>query len=446
MANSITDLQLGKFLQIQYSDSITNQISEDFRDWEMIQRIKQGESASRSINFLINKSFGAPAVKFRGAGEQTLPQGKQSNTEEGSAEFKQLYATIELEYDLWERAKSGAKKYLEPLAHEIQNKGIVQKRILSAALHLDGTGVMAEVSAEGTVVDANTVKLILKSGDSDRGGERYLEFGDEVILATRAGVAASGTAAKVVEVIEKDRDENSIVVYNATGLTNTDFAADLVIYREGSSPVDLDDAANFDGTNEVDKLSDSLTGLESLTAKDGRKIHGLKLEGVYKGEHKDVKQAPVDINHLQQALDRAKTRNGQGMFKYKQILAAPETISAFIEAQEADRRLVANSDKERGFQGFCFVHGNDKLEMASSEFVGDKRMWILPEGKAAAGCLEMHSKDFKEINVGGSERLKVDTSSPGGGYTNVMQKHMYGYMTLICKRPGAIVKIHNFEN
>jgi hypothetical protein len=445
MASSITDLQLGKFLQIQYSDSITNQISEDFRSWEMIQRVKAGSAASRSINFLINKNYGAPSVKFRGTGEQNLPQGKQSSIEEGSAEFKQLYATIELDYELWDRAKSGAKQYLEPLAHEIQNKGIVQKRILSAALHLDGTGVMAEV-ASAAQAGANVV-VTLKSGDSDRGGERYLEFGDEIVLAARTSTSAlvsltDSYAGNVVEVIEKDRDANTITVKGAATLDAAEFLADLVIYREGSTPVNLDDAANFDGTKEVDKLSDSLTGLESLTAKDGRRVHNLTLDGVYKGEHKDVAGAPVDINHLQQALDRAKTRNGQGMFKYKQILAAPETISAFIEAQEADRRLVANSDKERGFQGFCFVHGNDKLEMASDEFVGDKRMWIIPEGKAASGCLEMHNKDFQEINVGGTERLKVDA----GGYTNVMQKHMYGYMTLICKRPGAIVKIHNFEN
>ena len=442
MSSQILDnAALGKFLQIQYSEGITNQISEDFRDWDMIQQIKVGDSASRSVNFLINKSFGAPAVQFKDSGAVSLPKGKQSNTEEGSAGFNQIYATVELEYDLWERAKSGAKKYLEPLAAEIQNKGIVQKRILSAALHLDGTGVMAEVDAVGAAVDANTVRLTLKGADDSKGGERYIEFGDELILrATDSSLPAGATAQKVVEVVDKDRDSNTIDVFASDGLTPAEFVADLVIYRASATPVDL---GAITANDEYNDLSETLVGLETLTARDGRKIHGLKLEGVYKGEHKDVGGSPIDINHLQQALDRAKTRNGQGMFKYKQILAAPETISAFIEAQEADRRLVSNTDKERGFQGFCFVHGNDKLEMASSEFVGDKRMWILPEGKAAAGCLEMHSKDFKEINVGGAERLKTDGD---GNYMNVMQKHMFGYMTLICKRPGAIVKIHNFEN
>jgi len=140
-------------------------------------------------------------------------------------------------------------------------------------------------------------------------------------------------------------------------------------------------------------------------------------------------------------MDRIKTRNGPS-FKYKQVLVAPETLSAFIESQESDRRLVANSDKERGFKGFSFIHGNDSLELASSEFCGDKRMWCIPEGSAAGGCLELHGKDFKEVNVGGSEFLK----NSGSGYETTVQKFMMGYMTMICKRPGAILKIHNFEN
>lgn len=436
MSQQIIDsANLGKFLQRVYSDGITNQISEDFRDWEMVNKLKVSDQAARSVDFLINKSYGAPAVQFKDSGAVSLPAGSQSNTAEGSAGFKQLYSTVELEYDLWERAKSGAKKYLEPLAHEIQNKGIVQKRILSAAFHLDGTGVMAEVLS--SVASGTSRVLTLKSTDTARGGERYLEFGDEIKVYAQDGTA--GTTALTLVVDDKDRDANTITVSDKAGsslaavaITDGDF-----VYRASAPSVDLT-AISGDYNN----LSESLVGLETLTAKDGRQIHGLTLDGVYKGEHKDVGGAPIDINHLQQSLDRAKTRNGSG-FKYKQILAAPETISAFIEAQEADRRLVSLSDDKRGFRGFGFVHGNDTLEMASSEFVGDKRMWIIPDGKAAGGCLEMHGKDFKEINVGGSERLKTDGA---GNYMNVVQKHMMGYMTLICKRPGAIIKIHNFEN
>lgn len=445
---------LGKFLQRVYSDGITNQISEDFRDWEMVSKHKVSDQAARSVDFLINKAYGAPAVQWKDSGSVALPSGSQSTTAEGSAGFNQIYSTIELEYDLWERAKSGAKKYLEPLAHEIQNKGIVQKRLLSAAFHLDGTGILAEAGSTTAVAVGATgvgskVKITLSSSDTARGGERYIEFGDEIIMRETDGTASTASggiyASLTLVVDDKDRVNNTITVYDKAGVANLG-ASGLTIdsgalfFRVGSTYVDSTSAANFDGTNEVNSISEMMPGLESLTATDGRKLHGLSLTGVYKGEHYDASGAPIDMSQIQRAMDRIKTRNGPS-FKYKQLLCAPETLSAFVESQEADRRLVANTDNTRGFSGFNFIHGNDKLELASSEFCGDKRMWAIPEN--ATGVLELHGKDFKEINVGGGEYLKVDGD---GLYNTTVQKFMMGYMTLICKRPGAILKMHNFEN
>jgi len=447
--------KLGKFLQRTYSDGITNQLSEDFRDWSMVDKIKVSEQAARTVDFLINKSYGAPAVKMKNSGAVSLPKGRQSNTAEGSAGFNQIYATVELEYDLWERAKSGAKKYLEPLAHEIQNKGVVQKRILSAQFHLDGSGIYGEVVSAVQGVDANRVVLTLDSSDTARGGERYLELEDEIVLRSSTGTVAAASFNQTVLIVEdKDRDANTITVVGYDLVTDTEVAisaADIaggeVIARTESDlatsgTASFDPSAAMSSLGEINSLSEDIPGLESLTAKDSRTLHNLQLKGVYKGEHYDAGNAPIDITHLQRSMDRIKTRNGPA-FKYRQVLCAPETLSAFIEANEADRRLVSNTDKERGFSGFCYVHESDRLELTSSEFAGDKRMWMIPEGKAAGGCLEFHGKDFTEINVGGSEYLRQDGN---GNYQNVVQKFMMGYMTLICKRPGAILKIHNFQN
>jgi hypothetical protein len=431
MATSQIDssANLGKFLQKVYSDGITNQISEDFRDWEMISKHKVSDQAARSVDFLINKSYGAAAVQWKDSGSVTLPSGSQSTTAEGSAGFNQIYSTIELEYDLWERAKSGAKKYLEPLAHEIQNKGIVQKRLLSSALHLDGTGVLAEVSCTSATASGTSIVVTCKNTDTSRGGVRYMEFGDEVVLRETDGTAstAGGFGALTLVVEDIDRDNNTVTLSDKAG---TDISGETttidgeIFFRSGSTYVDTTGISG-----DYNALSEMMPGLETLTENDGRTIHGLALSGVYKGEHYDCSGAAIDISHIQKAMDRMKTRNGPS-FKYRQVLCAPETLSAFIESQEADRRLVANSDKERGFAGFCFVHGNDKLELA------------IPEG--ASGVLELHGKEFKDVSVGSGEYLKINSSS--NVYESTVQKFMMGYMTLICKRPGAILKMHNFEN
>jgi len=451
--------KLGKFLQRTYSDGITNQISEDFRDWEMVSKIKVSDQAARSVDFLINKSYGAPAVKMKNSGAVSLPKGRQSTTDEGSAGFNQIYSTVELEYDLWERAKSGAKKYLEPLAHEIQNKGMVQKRILSAQFHLDGSGILGEVVSADQGTDANRVVLTLDGSDTARGGERYFEWEDEIVARAADGTFAPVTFNQtVLRVEDKDRDANTITVVGIdlssdteVAITAGDIAGGEVLTRTdtdlatgGDTPLtrSFDPSAAMNTLGEINSLSEDFAGLESMTAKDSRTLHNLELKGVYKGEHFDAQNAPIDITHIQKSMDRIKTRNGPS-FKYKQVLTAPETLSAFIEANEADRRLVSNTDKTRGFGGFCYVHGQDTLELASSEYCGDKRMWMIPEGKAAGGCLELHGKDFTEINVGGSEYLRQDGS---GNYENVVQKFMMGYLTVICKRPGAILKIHNFQN
>jgi hypothetical protein len=439
-----TNAALGKFLQKVYSDGITNQISEDFRDWEMVSKHKVSDQAARSVDFLISKSYGAPAVQWKDSGSVTLPSGSQSTTAEGSAGFNQLYSTIELEYDLWERAKSGAKKYLEPLAFEIQQKGIVQKRLLSAAFHLDGTGSMGEIAVADSVnYNSTGLTIQLSSSDTAQGGERYIEFGDKLVLVEADGTASASFSLATLTVEDKNRENNTISVSAVT--TSTGAALDIsgyttavgeVFFRAGSTTV----SQTISTSTERNSVSEMMPGLETLTANDGRTVHGLTLDGVYKGEHYDVSAAPIDIDHIQKSMDKIKTRNGPS-YKYRQVLVAPETMSAFISSQESDRRLVSNNDKERGFKGFCFVHGNDQLELANSEFCGDKRLWAIPEG--GAGVLELHGKDFKEINVGSSEYLKA---SSAGGYESTVQKFMMGYMTMICKRPGAILKMHNFAN
>ena len=50
--NQFADLPLGLILQIAFSDGIRNQISTDFRDYEMVKRAKVGNSLARELRFM----------------------------------------------------------------------------------------------------------------------------------------------------------------------------------------------------------------------------------------------------------------------------------------------------------------------------------------------------------------------------------------------------------
>jgi len=74
---------LGKFLQIVYSDGVVNQLSEDFRDWEMVLKQKVTDEAARQVNFMVQKTFGVGAVQWSKQGSGgAFPSSSQSTHEE----------------------------------------------------------------------------------------------------------------------------------------------------------------------------------------------------------------------------------------------------------------------------------------------------------------------------------------------------------------------------
>jgi hypothetical protein len=62
--NDINSQALGNLLQIKFSDGIRNQISKDFRDWEMVLKSKVSNSAARELRFVLLTAFGVDAVSY----------------------------------------------------------------------------------------------------------------------------------------------------------------------------------------------------------------------------------------------------------------------------------------------------------------------------------------------------------------------------------------------
>lgn len=451
MAQIDAAANLGKLLQIVYTDGIVNQISEDFRDWEMITKKRVSDEAARSVNFMLQTALGAAAIQWSAQGSSaSFPSAQQVTASEFSAGFNELFSTIELEYDLWDRALSAPHKYIEPLALEITSKGIAQKRRMSIDLHGDGRGLIGNTHAS-TAAAASGSQIVVTFADNGDGA-RYCEYGDKISFYNNAGTLLTFTTFTYGIVVDKDRENNTVTIqgYKAgdvaesageAAVTDGEITAGAYVYR-ADQPTKGNYASAISAQGEVNNLTEVMPGLESLFAKDSRVIHGITMQGATSGTHYDCNAQPFDMSFIQKGMDKLKTVVGQGRYKYKQALAAPETITALIDAQETDRRLVSISDDKRGFKGFGYVHGNDELAFMETEFVHGDRVWILPEGSKEKGVCELHGKDFKDVKVGGQDMFLRPGSS--GGHDPFVRKYMFGYCTLLSRHPAAALQLKNF--
>lgn len=446
--NNIDVPALGNLLQIKFSDGIRNQISKDFRDWEMVLKAKVSNSAARELRFMLLTAFGVDAINYANPGtiDSVFPSADRSSLQEYTAKFKEIRATIEVQYDLFERAIMSPEKYGEPIKVEMDSKLSASKRRLAADFHADGTGVLGTVSS-CTLASVAT----LDSSDSVRGHVGLFEYGQKVVPKTAAGgasatVAATGTFSHFV-VVQKDR-ENQILTLQAvntaganTALTTAP-ASGEVLYRKAQT--DAGDIPNLSSIADYGTATQVMAGLPSLVAADGRTIHGMTMSGAIAGSELDAGGNPIDVRHIQRAMSQVKVKVGQDQYSWKMMVQAPETLDSLIESRETDRRFMSMEDSARGTKKFVYQHQNDSLECYTSEYCQPKRIYILPESKAGQKVLEFHGSDFKTVKApgGGDFHLKPSAS----GFVATVVSYMQAIGVVICKHPASVAVIRNFSN
>jgi hypothetical protein len=447
-------LNLGKFLQIVFSDGLRNQISEDYRDWEYVSRLRYGNTAAREYRFLFQTAYGPAAIQYRnpGTSNRAFPAASQLTSSEHTALFKEINATIELEYNLWDRARKSPEKYAEPLAAEIQAKTTASKRRLAADFYADGTGVIGQIGAAAGSLAGNDVLFQLDT--AGRGHVGFFEFGDILealeLDATASTLAVVGGTVAYWKVISKDRENNQVTLraldssFNeivATGVTPSTAAE--VFYRFGQPT--KPDLTAITSSTDYGSLTEVVAGLESLAASDGRLIHGITMSGATGGTNVDAGGNPIDVKFIQKALSNVKIAVGADAYKWMLMAMAPETHDTLIESRETDRRFQTVEDNKRGVKFFAYVHGNDTLETYTSEYVPQNRIWMLPENKSNAGkVIEYIGSDFETVK--GPNMSDFHLKATSAGYVNSVQSFLQGICVLVAKHPAAIASVSNFTN
>ena len=451
--SNIDQLTQGNLLHIVFNNEIYNQISADFRDFELVKRVMRKASLAREYRFMIQDGYGAAAIQYRnpGTSNRAFPAASKASVSEKTAKFKEIQATIEIDYNLWDRARKTPEKYAEPLALEIMSKTSASKRRLAADFHLDGTGVIGTAGAAGVdTTGANgSVLVTLSSSNTARGHVGAFEYGDLLVNANLDGTLDAPTVVGTFYAwrIDEKNVENNTVVLRAVdsggtvlSLTASSIDSGDVLYRVGQPTLpDLTASIADYGT-----LTEVMAGLESLTAADGRVIHGMTMTGALAGSRFSAGGNAIDVKYLQRAMDKVKLIVGQDRYKWKQALCAPATNSSLIESRESDRRFTTMEDAKRGTKVFGYQHGQDFLELVTSEYCPAKRIWIIPESKAGQKVIEYQGSEFETVRMEGTGDFHLKTTS--SGYVNSVQSFLNATGVFIATHPAAVAVIDDFTN
>jgi len=451
--SNIDNQNLGKYLQIAFSEGIRSQISADYRDWEFIQKNRVADPAGREIRFFFQNSYGPSAVQYRNPNfSANFPTAQQISSSEHTAVFKELDATVEIEYNLWKRAqKSGNVRYAEPLAIEIESKVRAVKRQLAKDLYGDGTGVLGQLLAASTVESGN-VRFQLSTTNAARGHVGNFEFQEICVLKANGGGASGfdsdlGTEPAYWRVVSRRRSDDTVLMepldssFGSLTISSisTDVTAGDVFYKfEQPTTPDLSSITDYGNVTEV------FPGLASLTANDGRTVHGITMSGATAGTRFDASGIAIDVSHIESVMNDVKINVGEGAYSWQMACMAPEVYSTFVESRETDRRFNSIQDETRGLRKFIYQHRNDAIELHASEYCPKNKIYIMPEAKQGQGkVVESYWTDMEPVKVNDSGEFHLKPAS-GGGHSRRITTYMEGYGTLICKHPAAMAVVENF--
>ncbi len=448
----ISQLALGNYLTIAFIEGVHKNISISYPEWELVERMRVGSVDGREARYLLQKSLGPSAIQYKNPGVRSdFPVGQESSIQEGTIQYKELDATIELEYNLYRRILESKSKYdASALAMEVDSKITALKRQICMDFYGDGTGVLGRNSS-ASISGGNAI-VTLRQLDGDQGFAGLFQF-DELVkhYAANGGAGSSVTVSSGTfdhwKVLDRDpRSSTNTVTLQAQDSSNAVLVvtawtptAGEALYKSAQPTI-----PNLGSISDWGTATEVITGLDALLSNDGRTVNGIIMQGAPAATVYDNAGAVIDVNAVEQSMNKVKNAVGEGRYKWPMALCNRETRSAFIDSRETDRRFISIEDNKRGLNKFVYVHQDDSIEIKGSEFCNFKRMYMLPEGKnEGQKVLQFRGTDFKPARA---ENGDVFMFAPGtsGYHKRLMVSYMNGMGQLLSLHPAACVKISNF--
>lgn len=500
VVSTITDLasNIGYLVQTTFSKNIFQQTTLDTREFENITSVKLDTPMARETKYLVEETLGYGAVQAAsiGGGLQTFPRPDLTQRRELTIGLKRTDTTLQIQGEIYRRALSaGTAKYVMPLPQEAINKAIASKRLWIADFYADGTGVKGTQGSTTVAVTTGTASVpmiltfSLASTNTARGHAGLFEEGDCYFLVTNdgatrrfeqtsdfvGGATLAPTASVTSSVHPLGGTSGTVYVWRCMAKDYTNQKVGMALYQynlatqvftpvyasAGTVSTTQSSTATTDvwyrwgqptfpdltGTIDYGTVSEVTPGLESIAAYDGRTLDSVVRSGIYGASDYDNSAAAIDSNAFDLALNKVKRRMGAGRFKYTKASMMYETHSALVASREADRRFVSVDDKTRGIKYFAYQHGDDTVEAFKSEYVGTKRIWLLPDkGSEKRRPIQFHGAEPEWITTPDGKGIWHLRPSSAGGHTDDFSAYAVGYNRFVNFVPGAVGCIHNFTN
>ncbi|MDB4725785.1 hypothetical protein OAF54_00020 [bacterium] len=455
--NTVSNLDIGNFLKIFSTKGVYNNLSEQSELWKMMEKKRVAKPEGREVRYLLRKGYGFSAFQMLDPGnEGAFPAAQRTEQEEATAYFKDFATTIDVPRHLLNKTGSELAAYADPLAEELDAKGIATARGLSRQLCADGSSSLGYVSGTPTISGGKiVVTLNTASANAGRSHVDWFQYGEKVVVVDddkTARTVNGGSTAAYFKVFSVDSDNDTVTLqaFTSADVAITVSSHDIVTQDyifpilDGSqtsiSSLIPDLSAYTLGTTEEGTHSAALCGLESLISDSGALVNGLTLSGAISGSRTDASGDTIDRTHFQAALSKAKKRVGKGKYSWKEALMNDNTYDAMMESWETDRMIVSTSDTNRGAKQLGYQHGKDVVAFTPDEFVQKSRIWMCPEGDV----LQYRGTSIDQVDVGGQKFFMPSNSSSADRHQRAVRSYLEGSGLLFCVHPAAVAVIENF--
>jgi len=454
---NVDSLTMGNILQILFAKTALQQLSTEAAEFEYVKAYSSKVDPAREFRFFLIESLSPSAIQPNNPGSSGIGFGTPSTpvTNEYTSKFFEVSGSLQIELNLWERAKASPAKYGEPVVIRAQALLDSWKRYVAKHFYMNGTGCMGKCSATVTDVTGAAGYVTVPVAASSTGDSfvSWFELGDKVqvvydntTLAARAPTTVGSFSYWSVEGIDRENQTVRLVPRLATGVADNLTASNIVsgdlIYPNNITVVGLTTVVSDYATwNEVHP------GLEALGS-PGKTVWGMTMTagGALAPQQVDCSAGIIDERYLGQLLDKMDVRHGRGKFPVAKFFSSPEAARALINARETNRRFNSSTDVITGASGFSYQHYNQKVDFEPGEFCPTNRIWVLPKGRGGQLPIEMPMIDFRQVKAGAGADGNFMSPNTSGSHNQLLLQYWKSYLTAFSRMPSAIGSLVNFVN